>query len=60
MLVDVKLRDRLDDYCRVKKLTQAQGANELIEKALADLENDGEMKERMDKAKMLKEELARL
>jgi len=60
MLIDVDIRERLDDYCTVRKLSQQQAANELIKDALHSLDGDVEMKARMDKARALKEELANL
>ena len=60
MLIDVEIRERLDDYCRVRKMSQQEAANELIKGALHRLDGDVEMKARMDRAKALKAELANL
>jgi hypothetical protein len=60
MLVDVELRERLSHYCMITKQTQAEAANQAIKEMLGRAENDVVIKERMDRAKMLKEELAKL
>jgi hypothetical protein len=56
--VDVELRERLADYCLVKKLTQERVVNQAIREMLDRAENDSEMKQRLDKAKALKAALA--
>jgi hypothetical protein len=56
--VDVELRERLADYCLVKKLTQERVVNQAIREMLDRAENDSEMKQRFDKAKALKAALA--
>jgi hypothetical protein len=54
MLVDVELREQLSYYCMVTKQTQAQAANTAIREMLARLDNDPEMKQRIDRARELK------
>jgi hypothetical protein len=60
MLVDVEIRERLSYYCMVTKQTQEKAANGALRELLERAENDPAMKERMDKAKALREELASL
>jgi hypothetical protein len=60
VLVDVELRERLADYCLVTKQRQEKAANVAIRELLERAEKDPLMKERMDRAKSLKEALASL
>jgi predicted transcriptional regulator len=62
MLVDVELRERLSHYCMVTKQTQERAANQAMREMLARIESDpdGDLRERMDRAKELKEALAAL
>jgi transposase-like protein len=60
MLVDVELRERLADYCLVTKQRQEKAANVAIRELLERCEADPTMKERMDKARALKEAMAAL
>ncbi|MBZ5679189.1 MAG: hypothetical protein LAO24_03675 [Acidobacteriia bacterium] len=60
MLVDVELRERLADYCLVTKQRQEKAANVAIREMLERCENDPAMKERMDKARALKEAMQNL
>ena len=60
MLVDVEIRERLSHYCMVTKQTQEKAANGALREMLERAESDPAMKERMDKAKALREELASL
>ena len=60
MLVDIELRERLADYCTVTRQRQEKAANLAIRELLDRCESDPVMKERMDRAKMLKAELAAL
>jgi hypothetical protein len=60
VLVDVELRERLSYYCMVTKQTQEKAANLALRELLQQAENDPVMKERMDRAKTLKEEFAKL
>ena len=60
MLVDVEIRERLSYYCMVTKQTQEKAANGALRELLERAESDPAMKERMDKAKALREELASL
>jgi len=60
MLVDVELRERLADYCTVTRQRQEKAANLAIRELLDRCESNPVMKERMDRAKMLKAELAAL
>jgi hypothetical protein len=60
MLVDIEIRERLSYYCLVTKQTQERAANVALREMLQRAENEPVMKERMDRAKNLKEELASL
>ena len=60
MLVDVEIRERLSHYCMMTKQTQEKAANQALREVLERAERDPAMKERMDKVKVLKEELASL
>ena len=60
MLVDVEIRERLSHYCMITKQTQEKAANQALREMLERAESDPAMKERMDKAKALREELASL
>ncbi|HEY6768003.1 MAG TPA: hypothetical protein VI386_24880 [Candidatus Sulfotelmatobacter sp.] len=60
MLVDVELRERLSHFCTITKQTQERAANQALRELLERCEADPVLKERMDKAKMLKEALASL
>ena len=60
MLVDVELRERLSYYCMITKQRQEKAANQAIREMLDRCDSDPVMKERMDRAKSLKAELAAL
>jgi predicted transcriptional regulator len=60
MLVDVEIRERLNHFCKVTKQTQEKAANQALREMLERCDADPLMKERMDKAKALKEALANL
>ena len=60
MLVDVELRERLSLYCMVTKQTQEKASNLAIKQMLERIDNDPELKARMDRAQSLKAELAAL
>ena len=60
MLVDVELRERLADYCLVTKQRQEKAANVAIREMLERCESDPVMKDRMDRARSLKEAMAAL
>jgi hypothetical protein len=60
MLVDVELRERLANYCLVTKQRQEKAANVAIRELLERCEADPVMRERMVRAKALKEALASL
>lgn len=60
MLVDVEIRERLSYYCMVTKQTQEKAANQALRALLERAENDPGTKERMDRAKSLKEMMAAL
>jgi hypothetical protein len=60
MLVDKELRERLADYCLVTKQTQERAANVAMREMLERCEADPMMKERMTKARALKEAMAAL
>jgi len=60
MLVDIELRERLSYYCMITKQTQEKAANHALRELLERCDSDPVMKERMDRAKMLKAEMAAL
>jgi hypothetical protein len=60
MLVDVEIRERLSYYCMITKQTQERAANQALRELLERADGDPSMKERMDKAKALKEAMAAL
>lgn len=60
MLVDIELRERLADYCMVTKQRQEKAANVAIRELLERADSDPVMKERMNRARSLKVELAAL
>jgi hypothetical protein len=60
MQVDVELRERLSYYCLVTKQTQERAANQALREMLQRIGDDVVMKERMDRAKSLKDALASL
>jgi hypothetical protein len=60
MLVDVDIRERLSHYCKVTKQTQEKATNQALRELLQHAEQDPVMKERMDRAKRLQEELNNL
>jgi len=60
MLVDLDIRERLNLFCTVKKLTQEKAANLAIREMLVRIEADVELTAKMDRVKALKEELARI
>lgn len=59
-MVDVEIREKLSCYCMVTKQTQEKAANQALREMLQRCEADPVIKERMDRAKMLKEEFAKL
>lgn len=60
MQVDVELRERLAEFCMVTKQRQEKAANVAIREMLERCEADPVMKERMDRARSLKEAMAAL
>ena len=60
MRVDVEIRERLSYYCMITKQTQEEAANVAIREMLVRLDGDPDMKQRMDRAKMLKSEMENL
>ena len=60
MQVDIELREPLSYYCMVTKQTQEKAANQALRELLERAESDQVMKERMDRAKMLKAEMDNL
>ena len=60
MLVAKEHRERLNHYCMVKKVTQEVAANEAIGLMLERVEQDPEMKARMDRAKELQTMMSNL
>jgi hypothetical protein len=60
MLVDIELRERLSFYCMVTRQRQEKAANLAIRELSDRCDSDPVMKERMDRARSLKEMLAAL
>jgi len=60
MQVDMEIREQLSLYCMVTKQTQERAANQALRELLERCEADQTMKERMDRAKTLKEAMAAL
>jgi RNA binding exosome subunit len=60
MVVDIDIREQLSYFCMVNKLTQEKAANVALREMLERVDQDPELKARMDRAKALKEELASL
>lgn len=60
MIVDVEIRERLSHYCTVTKQTQEKAANLALREVLSRCDEDPTMKQKMDRAKALHEELASL
>lgn len=60
MLVDVEIRERLSHFCTVTKQTQEKAANQALREMLARCEHEPELKAKMDRVKVIKEELASL
>jgi hypothetical protein len=58
MLVDVEIRERLNLYCTVVKLTQEKAANLALREMLARIDQDPVMKAKLDRVAELKAELA--
>ena len=60
MLVDVEIRETLTYYCMVTKQTQERAANQALREMLSRAEQDPIVKQKMDRAKDLKLQLASL
>ena len=60
MQIDVELRERLAEFCMVTKQRQEKAANQAIREMLERCEGDPLMKDRMDRARSLKEAMAAL
>lgn len=60
MLVDVEIRESLTYYCMVTKQTQEKAANQALREMLLRAEQDPIVKQKMDRAKDLKAQLASL
>jgi hypothetical protein len=60
MLVAPEHREKLTNYCLVKKVTQEVAVNEMIGQALERMDQDPALKAKLDKAKRLKAELEAL
>lgn len=60
MLVDVEIRERLAYYCMVTKQTQEKAANNALRELLNRAEQDPALSEKMERAKVLRQELASL
>jgi len=58
MIVDIEIRERLSLYCAVTKKTQMQAANVAMRLLLEQAEQDPTLKAKMDRVKVIKEELA--
>jgi hypothetical protein len=60
MLVDVEIREQLSYYCMVTKQTQEKAANRALRELLERCEADPVIKDRMDRAKQLKQLMSEL
>ena len=60
MIVDVEIRERLSHYCQVMKLTQEKAANLALREVLERVDQDPELKARMNRAKELHEAMKNL
>ena len=60
MLIAKEHRDKLTLLCLVKKCTQEKAVNEMVGEALTRLEQDPEMKARMDRAQELQRMMSNL
>lgn len=60
MLVDVEIRERLSHYCLVTRQTQEKAANQALRELLERAEADPDLRQRMDKAKALREAMENL
>jgi hypothetical protein len=58
MVVDLDIRERLNLFCTIKKLTQEKAANVALREMLQRAEADVDVKARMDRVAELKAELA--
>lgn len=58
MVVDLDIRARLSDYCTVNKLTQEKAANLALRHLLQHADEDAVLKAKMDRVRVIKEELA--
>jgi hypothetical protein len=58
MVVDLDIRERINLFCTINKLTQEKAANRALREMLQRAEQDPEMKARMDRVAELKAELA--
>ena len=60
MLVAKELRERLSNFCLVTKQTQEQAANGALLEMLDRADSDPVMRQRLDRAKALQQELETL
>ena len=60
MLVDVEIRETLTYYCMVTKQTQERAANQALREMLLRAEQDPIVKQKMERARDLKAQLASL
>lgn len=60
MLVDMEIREKLSYYCMVTKQTQENAANHALRELLQRCDSDPVIKERMDRAKELKQLMSEL
>jgi hypothetical protein len=60
MIVDVEIRERLSNYCSIKKLTQEKAANLALREMLERVDGDPVMKTKMDRVAAIKAELANI
>jgi hypothetical protein len=60
MLVDKEIREQLSYYCLITKQTQEKAANQALRQLLERAAQDPILKERMDRAKALREQILSL
>jgi hypothetical protein len=57
MLVDMEIRERLSYYCAIKKQTQEKATNLALREMFDRVDQDPELKAKMDRAEALHREL---
>jgi hypothetical protein len=60
MVVDIDIREQLSYFCMVNKLTQEKAANVALREMLERVDQDPELKARMNRAKELHEAMKNL